>query len=50
MANGAMTSNNKGRKNVRGYGKQQHDRLYCTPTDKLFLTTGIPYMQQFYIE
>lgn len=43
MANGAMTSNNKGEKNVREYmvNNQMIDCIVRLP-DKLFLTTGIP--------
>ncbi len=43
MANGAMTSNNKGEKNVREYMVNNHmiDCIVRLP-DKLFLTTGIP--------
>ena len=43
MANGAMTSNNKGEKNVREFmvNKNMIDCIVRLP-DKLFLTTGIP--------
>jgi type I restriction enzyme M protein len=43
MANGAMTSNNKGEKNVRQYmvDNSMIDCIVRLP-DKLFLTTGIP--------
>jgi len=43
MANGAMTSNNKGEKNVRQYmvDNSMVDAIVRLP-DKLFLTTGIP--------
>jgi type I restriction enzyme M protein len=43
MANGAMTSNNKGEKNVRQYmvDNSMVDCIVRLP-DKLFLTTGIP--------
>ena len=43
MANGAMTSNNKGEKNVRQYMVDNNmiDCIVRLP-DKLFLTTGIP--------
>jgi type I restriction enzyme M protein len=43
MANGAMTSNNKGEKNVREYmvNNNMIDCIVRLP-DKLFLTTGIP--------
>jgi type I restriction enzyme M protein len=43
MANGAMTSNNKGEKNVREFMVNNHmiDCIVRLP-DKLFLTTGIP--------
>ncbi|MDY2586785.1 type I restriction-modification system subunit M [Winogradskyella aquimaris] len=43
MANGAMTSNNKGEKNVRQFmvDKGMVDCIVRLP-DKLFLTTGIP--------
>ncbi len=43
MANGAMTSNNKGEKNVRQYIVENSmiDAIVRLP-DKLFLTTGIP--------
>ncbi|MCZ8145829.1 type I restriction-modification system subunit M [Flavobacterium sp.] len=43
MANGAMTSNNKGEKNVREFMVDNHmvDCIVRLP-DKLFLTTGIP--------
>jgi type I restriction enzyme M protein len=43
MANGAMTSNNKGEKNVRQHMADQNmvDCIVRLP-DKLFLTTGIP--------
>ncbi|HEX9828314.1 MAG TPA: N-6 DNA methylase, partial [Flavobacteriaceae bacterium] len=43
MANGAMTSNNKGEKNVRQHMVNHHmvDCILRLP-DKLFLTTGIP--------
>jgi type I restriction enzyme M protein len=43
MANGAMTSNNKGEKNVREYmvNNSMIDCIVRLP-DKLFLTTGIP--------
>ena len=43
MANGAMTSNNKGEKNVRQH-MVDHSMVDCIVRlpDKLFLTTGIP--------
>ena len=43
MANGAMTSNNKGEKNVREF-MVNNDMIDCIVRlpDKLFLTTGIP--------
>lgn len=43
MANGAMTSNNKGERNVREFMLKQ-DMIDCIVRlpDKLFLTTGIP--------
>jgi type I restriction enzyme M protein len=43
MANGAMTSNNKGEKNVRQHmvDNSMIDAIFRLP-DKLFLTTGIP--------
>ena len=43
MANGAMTSNNKGEKNVRQHmvDNSMVDAIVRLP-DKLFLTTGIP--------
>ena len=43
MANGAMTSNNKGEKNVREFmvNNSMIDSIVRLP-DKLFLTTGIP--------
>jgi type I restriction enzyme M protein len=43
MANGAMTSNNKGEKNVRQHmvDNSMIDAIVRLP-DKLFLTTGIP--------
>jgi len=43
MANGAMTSNNKGERNVREYMLQEGmvDCIVRLP-DKLFITTGIP--------
>ncbi|MCB9233365.1 MAG: N-6 DNA methylase [Bacteroidia bacterium] len=43
MANGAMTTNNRGEKNVRMH-MVEHDMIDCIVRlpDKLFLTTGIP--------